>query len=131
MCQTYQEQKFWWFSTMGWVKICYPLFLRFWAPFKILVLLALYIKNNSRKVYLNLCRDVRCELESLFFYAFECCSKFFFYWLFLTWILNTYKEFVLAKVTLITTKWCPNHSEWLSRQDRTGASNTSSWWPNH
>ena len=66
------------YPTMGWVQICEPLFLRFWAPFKILVLLALHIKNIRRKVYLNMCGDVRCELESPFFYTFECHSKFFF-----------------------------------------------------
>ena len=63
-------------GTMGWVQICEPLFLGFWAPFKILVQLALYIKNNRRKVYLNMCGDVRCKLESPFFYAFECRSKY-------------------------------------------------------
>ena len=63
--------------TIGWVQICEPLFLRFWAPMKILVLLALYIKNNSRKVDLNMCRNVRCKIESPIFYAFECHSKFF------------------------------------------------------
>ena len=63
-------------GTMDWVQICEPLFLGFWAPFKILVQLALYIKNNRRKVYLNMCGDVRCKLESPFFYAFECRSKY-------------------------------------------------------
>ena len=69
-----------------WAKIKFvSLFLHLWAPLKIIVLLALYMKNISRKVDLTMCRDVRCKLGSPFFKVFmaiqnSCSGGFIQYW---------------------------------------------------
>ena len=41
------------------MQIREPIFLRFWVPFKIIFLVALYMANKERKVDLNMCGYVQ------------------------------------------------------------------------